>query len=82
MSRLFSEEHLLFILGDHIFFYSFSSFLNRYSSHLVPALVRYLEMRKAVKAIEYPNAVARRVRQPSHTDYCKFSRRQVDSLDV
>jgi hypothetical protein len=62
MSRLFSEEHLHFILGDHIFFSRFCSFFNRYSSHLMPALVRYLEMRKAVKAIEYANAVARQVR--------------------
>jgi hypothetical protein len=62
MSRLFSKEHLHFILGDHIFFYRFSSFLNCYSSHLVLALVRYLEMRTAIKAIEYANAVARRVR--------------------
>ena len=62
MNRLFSEEHLHFILGDHILFYRFSSFLNHYKPHLVPTLVRYLEMRKAVKAIEYANAVTRRVR--------------------
>jgi hypothetical protein len=82
MRRLFSEEHLHFVLGDHILFYRFSSFLNHYRPHLVPTLIRYLEMRKAVKAIEYANAVTRRIRWPSHTDYCKFSRLQAASLDV
>jgi hypothetical protein len=82
MSRLFSEEHLHFILGDHTLFYRFSSFLNNYRPHLVPTLIRYLEMRKAVKAIEYANSVMRRIRWPSHTDYCKFSRLQAATLDV
>lgn len=82
MRQLFSEEHLHFIIGDHILFYRFSSFLNCYKSHLVPTLIRYLEMRKAVKAIEYANAVARGVRWPSHTDYCNFSRLQAASMDI
>ncbi|KAN0119674.1 hypothetical protein V8E51_001882 [Hyaloscypha variabilis] len=82
MKRLFSEEHLHFILGDHALFYRFSRFLNHYKPHLVPTLIRYLEMRKAVKAIEYANAVTRRVRWPSHTDYCKFSRLQAATMDV
>jgi hypothetical protein len=73
MSRLFSNEHLHFIIDDHTLFYRFSSFLNRYKSHLVPTLIRYLEMRKAVKAIEYANAVARRIRWPTHIDHFKFS---------
>ncbi len=80
--QLFSDEHLNFIIGDHILFYRFSSFLNRYRSHLVPTLVRYLEMRKAVKAIEYANAVVKSIRWPSYTDYSKFSRLQAASVDV
>lgn len=74
MRRLMSAEHLHFILADHALFYRFSSFLNRYKSHLVPTLVRYLEMRKAMKAIEYANSVVRTIRWPSHTDHCKFTR--------
>jgi hypothetical protein len=62
MKLLFSEEHLHFILGDHALFYRFSTFLNDYKPHLVPTLTRYLEMRKAVKAIEYANAVTRSIR--------------------
>jgi hypothetical protein len=62
MRRLFSAEHLNFILADHALFHRFSAFLNQYKSKLVPTLIRYLEMRKAMKAIEYANAVARQIR--------------------
>ncbi|KAH7346449.1 hypothetical protein BKA65DRAFT_276984 [Rhexocercosporidium sp. MPI-PUGE-AT-0058] len=82
VKRLFSAEYLHFILGDHLLFYQFSTFLNRFRPSLVPALIRYLEMRKAIKAIEYANAVARSVRWPSHTDYCKFSRVKAAATDV
>ncbi|KUJ12263.1 uncharacterized protein LY89DRAFT_623352 [Mollisia scopiformis] len=82
MKRLMSAEHLHFILADHTLFYRFSSFLNRYRSHLVPTLIRYLEMRKAMKAIEYANSIVRTIRWPSHTDFCKFTRVQAASADV
>jgi len=51
VQRLLSEEHLHFILGDHGLFYKFSTFLNRFKPNLIPTLVRYLEMRKAMKAV-------------------------------
>ncbi|KAL2069580.1 hypothetical protein VTL71DRAFT_14259 [Oculimacula yallundae] len=82
MKRLFSAEHLHFILGDHLLFFQFSTFLNRFRPRLVPTLIRYLEMRKAMKAIEYANAVAKSIRWPSHTDYCKFSRVQAAATDI
>jgi hypothetical protein len=82
MKRLFSPDHLHFILEDHGLFHRFSSFLNQFKPNLVPTLVRYLEMRKAMKAIEYANAVAKSIRWPSHTDYCKFSRVQAGNVDV
>lgn len=82
MRRLFSEEHLHFILGDHTWLSRFSSFLNKYRSNLVPTLVRYLEMRKAIQAIEYANCVAKSIRWPSHTDFVKFSRVQASSVDA
>jgi hypothetical protein len=82
MARLMSAEHLNFILDDQALFSRFSAFLNQYYSHMVPTLIRYLEMRKAVKAIEFANAVARGIRWPSHTDTAKFSRIQAGSVDV
>ena len=82
VKRLFSAEHLHLILSNHAFFSRFSSFLNRFKPHLVPRLVRYLEMRKAIKAIEYANTIVRKIRWPSHTDYSKFNRLQAASTDV
>ncbi len=82
MKRLFSSEHLHFILGDHGLFFKFSTFLNRYRPLLVPTLVRYLELRKVMKAVDYSNAVARTIRWPSHTDFCKFSGVQAASVDI
>ncbi|KAL8663736.1 MAG: hypothetical protein Q9168_008049, partial [Polycauliona sp. 1 TL-2023] len=56
--QLFSEGHLRFILGDPAFFLRFTAFLNRYKPHSAPILLRYLEAQKAVKAVEYANALA------------------------
>lgn len=82
MRQLISAEHLHFILGDHVLFHRFSSFLNKYRTHLVPTLIRYLEMRKAMKAIEYANAIVRTIRWPSHTDFLKLSRVQAATADA
>lgn len=82
LTRLFSAEHLHFILNDHSLFHRFSAFLNRYRPYLVPTLVRYLEMRKVHKALEYANAVARKIRWPSQSDHYKFSGLGAASTDA
>jgi hypothetical protein len=82
VKQMFSADHLHFILGDRVLFYKFSTFLNRFKPNLVPTLIRYMEMRKAMKAIEYANSVARKIRWPSQTDYTKFARVQAASADV
>jgi len=56
--RLFSDDHLLVILRDATFFTRFTAFLNRYNPQCSPRLVQYLEAQKAIKAIEYANALA------------------------
>lgn len=56
--RLFSGEHLRVILQDPTFFLRFTAFLNRYRAQSAPVLVRYLEAQKALKAVEYANALA------------------------
>lgn len=56
--QMFSGEHLNTILRDPAFFLRFTAFLNRYKPHSAPVLVRYLETQKAIKAVEYANAVA------------------------
>ncbi|KAL8738092.1 MAG: hypothetical protein Q9181_001078 [Wetmoreana brouardii] len=56
--QLFSDAHLQTILRDSTFFMRFTAFLNRYKSYSAPILIRYLEIQKAMKAIEYANALA------------------------
>ena len=56
--QLFSGDHLRVILKDPSFFLRFTAFLNRYRPQFAPTLVRYLEAQKAMKAVEYANALA------------------------
>ena len=59
---LFSGDHLRVILKDPSFFLRFTAFLNRYRPHSARVLVRYLEAQKAMKAVEYANALAETIR--------------------
>jgi hypothetical protein len=58
---LFSGGHLNTILHDPQLFARFTTFLNRYRPQVSPILIRYLEIQKAIKAVEYANAVAKSV---------------------
>lgn len=60
--QLFSGDHLRVILKDPSFFLRFTAFLNRYKPHSAPILVRYLEAQKALKAVEYANALAETIK--------------------
>lgn len=60
--QLFSGDHLCVILKDPSFFLRFTAFLNRYKPHSAPMLVRYLEAQKAIKAVEYANALAETIK--------------------
>ncbi len=60
--QLFSGDHLHVILRDPSFFLRFTAFLNRYKPQSAPVLVRYLEAQKAMKAVEYANAVAQSIK--------------------
>lgn len=55
---LLSGDHLSAILRDPSFFLRFTAFLNRYKPQSAPILIQYLEAQKAIKAIEYANALA------------------------
>ncbi len=60
--KLFSGDHLRVILKHPSFFLRFTAFLNRYKPHSAPMLVRYLEAQKAIKAVEYANALAETIK--------------------
>ena len=55
---LFSAGHLNSILHDPREIARFTAFLNKYRPDYQPLILRYLETQKAIKAIEYANAVA------------------------
>ena len=69
---LFSGDHLRVILKDPSFFLRFTAFLNRYRPNSAPILVRYLEAQKAMKAVEYANALADTIRPTAgeHSSPC------------
>ena len=73
VERLFSEDHLRFILRDHALFYQFLVFVNTFKPQYAATLVRYLEMQKAMNAVEYANAIASQIRWPSHKDHYRYS---------
>jgi len=56
--RLFGEDHLHLILRDPTHFMRFTTFINKHRLKTAPLLSRYLETQKALKAIEYANAIA------------------------
>ncbi|KIX95177.1 uncharacterized protein Z520_09093 [Fonsecaea multimorphosa CBS 102226] len=64
---LFSSGHLNTLLRDPQYLARFTSFLTRYRPQYHPILLRYLETQKAIKAIEYANAVAEGI-PPSSDD--------------
>ncbi len=55
---LFSAGHLNSILHDPREIARFTAFLNKYKPDYQPLILRFLETQKAIKAIEYANAVA------------------------
>ncbi|MCJ1312431.1 hypothetical protein MMC25_006105 [Agyrium rufum] len=56
--RLFSDQHLRAILRDQTQFLRLIAFVNRYKPQAAAVLTCYLEAQKAIKAVEYANAVA------------------------
>lgn len=55
---LFSPEHLLLIIADSMSLLKFSSFLAAHRPASVSVLIYYLDASKALKAINYANAIA------------------------
>ena len=58
---LFSAGHLNILLHDPQLMTRFSTFLQRYKPELSAIVLQYLEYQKAIKAIEYANAVAQSI---------------------
>ncbi|TVY13169.1 Phototropin-2 [Lachnellula arida] len=61
---VFSAGHLDTILHNRELFSRFVVFLNRYRPQIAPVLIKYLETQKAMKAVDYANAVAESIADP------------------
>ncbi|KAF2151249.1 hypothetical protein K461DRAFT_228555 [Myriangium duriaei CBS 260.36] len=57
-TQFFSVDHLNVILRDQRYSRRFATFLQQYKPSLVPALKEYIDIQKAISAVEYANAVA------------------------
>ncbi|KZF24989.1 hypothetical protein L228DRAFT_280268 [Xylona heveae TC161] len=56
--QLFSQEHLKIIFADPALLFKFTTFLTSHRPQSVPVLVYYLDSLKALRAIEYANAIS------------------------
>ena len=79
--RLFSDDHLYLILSDSTHFVRFTAFIGKHKSQTALLLTRYLETQKAIKAIEYANAIANTI-QPLPQDHSTFQPCAAALLDV
>ncbi|KAL9053451.1 MAG: hypothetical protein Q9162_004754 [Coniocarpon cinnabarinum] len=59
--RLFSLDHLKLIVRDSTELNRFQTFLQKYKPDFSPILNKYVQNQKAISAIEYANAIARKM---------------------
>jgi len=60
-ARLFSVDHLRLILQDQSLAAQFHGFLLRYRPASIPVLQKYLDTQKVISAVEYANALAKKL---------------------
>lgn len=70
--QLFSHEHLKVIFSDPSLLLRFTAFLSTYRPHSIPILIYYLDALKAMKAINYANAIAKSLRPISGLDFTRI----------
>lgn len=79
---LFSADHLNALVHNPSQLLKFSAFLQRYLPNVYPLLSQYLETQKAIKAVEYANAVAEGLKpKPTGEDTSTDPRTFAASLD-
>jgi len=69
---LFSREHLKTIFADPSLLLKFTAFLSTYRPRSVPILIYYLDATKALKAINYANALAEALEPIAGYDFTSF----------
>ncbi|KAI9817744.1 MAG: hypothetical protein M1827_000863 [Pycnora praestabilis] len=73
--QLFSREHLQIIFSDPPLLFKFTTFLSNHRPQSVQLLVYYIDTIKALKAINYANAVAESLEPIEGQDFTSFPAR-------
>lgn len=66
---LFSRQHLAIILDDSILLQRFTNYLHRFRPSSVPLMVYYLNSLKALKALQYANALTVHLQKINGLDF-------------
>lgn len=66
---LFSPGHLDALLRHPQYLAQFTAFVGKYKPDYHATILRYLEIQKAIKAVEYANAVAQGIEYPTEGDH-------------
>lgn len=69
--QLFSSEHLHIIFSDPKLLLKFTGFLSSHRPQTIPILIYYLDALKAIRAIEYANAIAEALEPIKGYDFTK-----------
>lgn len=66
---LFSAGHLHALLRHPQYLTQFTTFVGKYRPHYHAVILRYLETQKAIKAVEYANAIAESIEYPTGDEH-------------
>jgi PAS domain S-box-containing protein len=66
---LFSAGHLHALLRHPQYLAQFTAFVGKYRPHYHAVILRYLETQKAIKAVEYANAIAESIEYPTGDEH-------------
>jgi hypothetical protein len=80
--KLFSREHLQIIFADSSLLLEFSAFLNSTRPHSIPMLCYYLDALKALKAIEYVNAITKALSHIAQQNFTAQPTRITDNTSL
>lgn len=80
--QLFSAEHLRIIFSDPSLMLRFTAFLGTYRPNSVPMLIYHLDAVKALRAIEYSNAVAEALDPIDGYEFTKRTPKPTANVDL
>ena len=80
--QLFSKEHLQVIFADGNYLLRFTSFLGAHRPQSVPTLIHYLDCLKALRAVQYSNAILEGLEPIAEVDSTKRAVKPTINADL